>query len=91
MWRILQDLMWAMVRSFGPADPVDALISLFGSFAQFAVGGLLVGRDHSLADKGYIGTRRRPVDAQGLGRTHPLTPTRRLKHHIHADNPPRPL
>ena len=27
------------------------------------------------------------MDAQGLGRTHPLTPTRRLKHHVHADNP----
>ena len=28
-----------------------------------------------------------PVDAQGLGRTHPLTPARRLKQHVHADNP----
>ena len=32
-------------------------------------------------------SRGGPVDAQGLGRTHPLTPTRRLKHHVHADNP----
>ena len=28
------------------------------------------------------------MDAQGLGRTHPLTPTRRLKQHTHAYNPP---
>ena len=27
------------------------------------------------------------MDAQGLGRTHPLTPTRRLKQHTHAYNP----
>ena len=30
--------MWAMVRSFGPADPVDALVGLLRGFAQFAVG-----------------------------------------------------
>lgn len=30
------------------------------------------------------------MDAQGLGRTHPLTPTRRLKQHTHAYNPARP-
>ena len=30
------------------------------------------------------------MDAQGLGRTHPLTPTRRLKQHTHAYNPPTP-
>ena len=47
MWRILQDLMWAMVRSFGPADPVDAPVLLLLGFAQFAVGRLLMGRDHS--------------------------------------------
>ena len=29
------------------------------------------------------------MDAQGLGRTHPLTPTRRLKQHTHAYNPQR--
>ena len=29
------------------------------------------------------------MDAQGLGRTHPLTPTRRLKQHTHAYNPGR--
>ena len=33
-------------------------------------------------------SRGGPVDAQGLGRTHPLTPTRRLKQHTHAYNPP---
>ena len=48
MWRILRDLMWAVVRSFGPADPVDALVLLLRGFAQFAVGGLLVRGDHPL-------------------------------------------
>ena len=28
------------------ADPVDALILLLGRLAQFAIGGLLMGRDH---------------------------------------------
>ena len=40
---ILQALMWAMVRSFGLADPVDALVGLFDRLAQFAVGGFLWG------------------------------------------------
>ena len=35
--------MWAMVCSFGLADPVDALVGLLGGFAQFAVGGFLCG------------------------------------------------
>ena len=35
--------MRAMVRSSGPADPVDALIRLLGGFARFAVGGFLCG------------------------------------------------
>ena len=52
---ILQALMWAMVCSFGLADPADALIRLFGGFAQFAVGGLLVRGDHSLADVSLVG------------------------------------
>ena len=30
------------------------------------------------------------MDAQGLGRTHPLTPTRRLQQHIHAYKPTSP-
>ena len=30
--------MWAMVRSFDLADPVDALVLLLGRLAQFAVG-----------------------------------------------------
>jgi len=47
--------MWAMVRSFGPADPVDALVGLLRGLAQFAVGGLLVGRDHSPADMALVG------------------------------------
>ena len=37
------------------ADPADALIRLFGGFAQFAVGGLLVRGDHSLADVSLVG------------------------------------
>ena len=78
-------LVWASVPYPGSMHDVAALDA----------SGLLDGIDTSgwIADKGYIGTRRRPVDAQGLGRTHPLTPTRRLKHHVHADNPnpPRPL
>ena len=36
-----------MVRSFGPADPVDAPVGLLRLFVEFAVGGLLMGRDHS--------------------------------------------
>ena len=35
--------MWAMVRSFGPADPVDAPVLLLLGFAQFSVGGFLWG------------------------------------------------
>ena len=38
--------MWAMVRSFGPADPVDAPVLLLRLLVEFAVGGLLMGRDH---------------------------------------------
>ena len=73
-------LVWASVPYPGSMHDVAALDA----------SGLLDGIDTSgwIADKGYIGTRRRPVDAQGLGRTHPLTPTRRLKQHTHAYNPP---
>ena len=35
----------------------------------------------------WIQTLHHTQDDPGLGRTHPLTPTRRLKHHVHADNP----
>ena len=63
MWRILQDLMWAMVCSFGPADPVDALVGLFDRFAQFAVGWLLVGRDHPPADVSLVGDPSGGVDS----------------------------
>ena len=55
--------MWAMVRSFGPADPVDALVGLFGRFAQFAVGRLLVGRDHSPSDIALVGDPSGGVDS----------------------------
>ena len=55
--------MWAMVRSFGPADPVDALVGLLGGFAQFAVGGLLVRGDHSLADVSLVGDPSGGVDS----------------------------
>ena len=60
---ILQDLMWAMVRSFGPADPVDALVGLFGRFAQFAVGRLLVRGDHSPSDVSLVGDPSGGVDS----------------------------
>jgi len=39
--------MWAMVRSFGLADPVDAPVLLLRLLVEFAVGGLLVRGDHS--------------------------------------------
>ena len=55
--------MWAMVRSFGLADPVDALVGLFGRFAQFAVGGFLVRGDHSLADIALVGDPPGGVDS----------------------------
>ena len=46
--------MWAMVRSSGLADPVDAPVGLLRGFAQFAVGGLLMGRDHPPADVSLV-------------------------------------
>ena len=45
------------------ADPVDALVGLFGRFAQFAVGGLLVGRDHSPSDIALVGDPSGGVDS----------------------------
>ena len=45
------------------ADPADALILLFGGFAQFAVGGLLVRGDHSLADVSLVGDPSGGVDS----------------------------
>ena len=65
---ILQDLMWAMVRSSSPADPVDALARLFGRFAQFAVGDSLWGRDHSPVDASLVGDP--PGGAQPRGILH---------------------
>ena len=35
--------MWAMVRSSGPADPVDAPVGLLRLLVEFAVGGFLCG------------------------------------------------
>ena len=46
--------MWAMVRSSGPADPVDAPVGLLRGFARFAVGGLLVRGDHPPADVSLV-------------------------------------
>ena len=37
------------------ADPVDALVGLLRGLAQFAVGWLLMGRDHSLSDIVLVG------------------------------------
>ena len=45
------------------ADPVDALVGLFGRFAQFSVGGLLVGRDHSPSDVSLVGYPPGGVDS----------------------------
>ena len=45
------------------ADPVDALVGLFGRFAQFSVGGLLVGRDHSPSDVSLVGDSSGGVDS----------------------------
>ena len=60
--------MWAMVCSFGLADPVDALVGLLGGFAQFAVGGLLVRGDHSPSDVSLVGDPSggvQPVEQSG--------------------------
>ena len=46
--------MWAMVRSSGPADPVDAPVGLLRGFAQFSVGGLLMRRDHPPTDVSLV-------------------------------------
>ena len=45
------------------ADPVDALVGLFGRFAQCSVGGLLVGRDHSPSDVSLVGDSSGGVDS----------------------------
>ena len=55
--------MWAMVRSFGLADPVDALVGLFDRLAQLAVGGLLMGRDHSPSHVSLVGDPPGGVDS----------------------------
>ena len=60
--------MWAMVCSFGLADPADAPVGLLGGFAQFAVGGLLVRGDHSPADVSLVGDPSggvQPVEQSG--------------------------
>ena len=55
--------MWAMVRSFGLADPADAPVGLLRGLAQLAVGGLLVGRDHSPSDIALVGDPPGGVDS----------------------------
>ena len=55
--------MWAMVRSFGPADPVDALVLLLRLLVEFAVGGLLMRRDHSPSDIALVGDPPGGVDS----------------------------
>ena len=45
------------------ADPVDALVGLFGRFAQFAVGRLLVGRDNSPSDIALVGDPPGGIDS----------------------------
>ena len=45
------------------ADPVDALVLLLRGFAQFAVGGLLMRRDHPPADVSLVGDPSGGVDS----------------------------
>ena len=55
--------MRAMVRSFGLADPADALAGILRRLAQFVVGGLLMGRDHSPSDMALVGDPPGGVDS----------------------------
>ena len=45
------------------ADLVDALVGLLRRLAQFAVGGLLVGRDHSPSDIALVGDPPGGIDS----------------------------
>ena len=88
---ILQDLMWAMVCSFGLADPADALIRLFGGFAQFAVGGLLVRGDHSSADVSLVGDPSggvQAVEQSGRRLVRPRRAWSRGRDQAHTSLPP---
>ena len=55
--------MWAMVSSFGPADPADAPVGLLRGLAQLAVGGLLVRGDHSPSNVSLVGDPSGGVDS----------------------------
>ena len=51
------------------ADPVDALVGLLRRLAQFAVGGLLMGRDHSPSGMALVGDPPggvQPVQQSGM-------------------------
>ena len=59
------------------ADPVDALVGLFGRFAQLAVGGLLVGCDHPPSDIALVGDPPGGVDSvEQSGGVHSKNSTR---------------
>ena len=63
MWRILQDLMWAMVRSTTWRIRLMLLLASSAASLSSPLGGLLVGRDHSLADIALVGDPRGGVDS----------------------------
>ena len=57
------------------ADPVDALILLLGRLAQFAIGGLLMGRDHPSSHVSLVadppgGVHSLQQSGRRLGRPH---------------------
>ena len=55
--------MWAMVRSFGLADPVDALVGTSAASLSPPLGGFLLGRDHSPSDIALVGDPSGGVDS----------------------------
>ena len=73
------------------ADPADALIRLFGGFAQFAVGGLLVRGDHSLADVSLVGDPSggvQAVEQSGRRLVRPRRAWSRGRDQAHTSLPP---
>ena len=55
MWRILQDLMWAMVRSTTWRIRLMLLLASSAASLSSPLGGLLVGCDHSLSYVSLVG------------------------------------
>ena len=52
-----------MVRSFGLADPVDALVGTSAASLSPPLGGFLLGRDHSPSDIALVGDPSGGVDS----------------------------